>query len=58
MATEFAAAHPQTTASYLVLPTYHTARQAFVGTKDVRVARMADLRAKFAMAGELLSASK
>lgn len=54
---KFAAAQPQTAASYLVLPTYHTARQAFIGTADVRAARMADLRAKFAMAGELLSAS-
>jgi hypothetical protein len=54
---KFAAAHPQTATSYLALPTYHTARQAFIGTEDVRAARMADLGAKFAMAGELLSAS-
>ncbi|HEX9350495.1 MAG TPA: uracil-DNA glycosylase family protein [Gaiellaceae bacterium] len=54
---KFAAAQPLTAASYLVLPTYHTAKQAFIGTKDVRAARMADLRAKFAVAGELLNAS-
>ena len=47
---------PQLAASYDVLPTYHTARQAFIGTKDVREARLADLRAKFASAAELLGA--
>jgi hypothetical protein len=51
---KFAAAYPMIAASYDVLPTYHTARQAFIGTREVRNSRMADLRAKFATAAELL----
>jgi len=51
---KFASAHATIAASYHVLPTYDTARQAFIGTKDVRAARMEDLRVKFATAGELL----
>jgi hypothetical protein len=42
--------HPAIAASCAVLPTYHTSRQAFIGTPEVREARMADLRAKFATA--------
>jgi hypothetical protein len=51
----FTAAHPTLAAAYHVLPTYHTARQAFIGTREVREARMADLREKFAKAGQLLA---
>jgi uracil-DNA glycosylase len=51
---KFAAAHPRATASYEVLPTYHTSRQAFIGTKDVRAARLADLRSAFARAAAVL----
>ena len=52
---KLASAHPSLAATYHVLPTYHTARQAFIGTREVRAARMADLRATFATAGELLA---
>lgn len=51
---KLAATHPGVTAQYVDLRTYHTARQAFIGTREVREARMADLRAKFAMARERL----
>jgi hypothetical protein len=51
---KFTAAYPRLAASYHVLPTYHTARQAFIGTREVRDGRMADLRSKFAKAGQLL----
>jgi hypothetical protein len=51
---KFAASYPTTAASYHVLPTYHTAKQAFIGTREVRDARMADLRMKFAAARDRL----
>jgi uracil-DNA glycosylase len=51
---KFTKASPASAARYVVLPTYHTSRQAFIGTSEVRAARMADLRAKFASAGRLL----
>jgi hypothetical protein len=50
------ATRPAVVAPYVGLYTYHTSRQAFIGTRDVREARMADLREKFAMAGEVLGA--
>jgi hypothetical protein len=48
------AADPSTADAYLVLPTYTTARQAFIGTRQVREARMAHLRASFAAAQRAL----
>lgn len=51
---KFSRAHPGIAARYQVLNTYHTSRQAFIGAIEVREARMADLREKFAMAGRLL----
>jgi hypothetical protein len=48
------ATRPSVAAQYVELRTYHTSRQAFIGTREVREARMADLRAKFAIAGDLL----
>ncbi len=53
--TKYTALHPGVARKYLVLPTYHTARQAFIGTKEVREARLADLREKFAAAQRALS---
>jgi hypothetical protein len=49
-----ARAHPKVAGRYAVLPTYHTSKQAFLGTRDVREARLADLRAKFAEAACLI----
>ncbi len=46
--------HPELAKRYEVLPTYHTSRQAFIGTRDVREARLADLREKFRRAAHLL----
>ena len=51
---KFKVAYPAIAVSYLVLPTYHTSRQAFIGTREVRGARLADLRTKFAMAAREL----
>ncbi len=51
---KFEKTHPGLAARYAVLPTYHTSRQAFIGTQKVRATRMADLRAKFAAAAEAL----
>jgi hypothetical protein len=51
----FERTHPQLAASYSALPTYHTSRQAFIGTRDVREARMVQLKATFAHAAQLLS---
>lgn len=41
---------------YQALPTYHTSRQAFIGTREVREARMRHLRQTFARAADLLGA--
>ena len=46
----FAARHPAELPDVVVLSTYHTANQAFIGTADVRAARMANLRSAFAAA--------
>jgi hypothetical protein len=51
---KFSAQYPGDARKYLVLPTYHTARQAFIGTREVRQARMADLREKFRAARRAL----
>lgn len=51
---KFARAHPAEADRYAVLPTYHTSRQAFIGTHEVREQRMADLRTAFAAAADLL----
>jgi hypothetical protein len=48
------ARHPERAEQYDVLPTYHTSRQAFIGSREVREARLADLREKFAAAARLL----
>jgi len=50
----FAADHPALAEQYHVLPTYHTSRQAFIGTREVREARLAHLRTNFAAAARLL----
>jgi len=47
--------HPELASRYEVLPTYHTSRQAFIGTQEVREARLADLKEKFFRAAHLLS---
>lgn len=51
---KFEALYPELAERYQVLPTYHTSRQAFIGSREVREARLADLRAKFAAAASLL----
>jgi len=51
---KFAASYPHMADAHAVLRTYHTSRQAFIGTKDVRDARMADLRETFAKAARIL----
>jgi hypothetical protein len=48
------AADPSTADAYFVVPTYQTAPQAFIGTRHVREARMAHLRASFAAAQRAL----
>jgi hypothetical protein len=45
---------PRVAGRYHALPTYHTARQAFIGTREVRAARLNQLRQTFASAAELL----
>lgn len=40
-------AFPGDSGRWLVLPTYHPSNQAFIGTRDVREARLADLRGAF-----------
>ena len=42
---KFSAKHPTTASRYLVLPTYHTSKQAFIGPATVRAERLANLRA-------------
>ena len=51
---KFTQASPAIAARYVVLETYHTSRKAFIGPIEVREARMANLRSKFASAGRLL----
>lgn len=51
---KFEKLHPTIANRYVVLPTYHTGNQAFIGPPDVRAARMDDLRAKFAAAARVL----
>jgi len=51
---KFRATDPALAGRYHVLPTYHTSRQAFIGSREVRKARLADLREKFATAARLL----
>lgn len=41
---------------YEGLSTYHSSRQAFIGTREVREARLSQLRQTFASAAELLAA--
>lgn len=50
----FARTHPAVAEQYTAIPTYHTSRQAFIGAKDVREARMSHLNAAFAEAAKLL----
>ena len=52
---KFSAKHPAIAARYEVLPTYHTSKQAFIGTTKVRAERLADLRAKHEQARRKLS---
>lgn len=51
---KFTAAHPRLAEPYIVLPTYHTSRQAFIGTAEIRAQRLADLRAAFKRARQEL----
>jgi uracil-DNA glycosylase len=51
-------ANPTTARRYHALPTYHTSRQAFIGTREVREARLSQLRQTFARAAELLAANR
>jgi hypothetical protein len=51
---KFAASYPDMADAPVALRTYHTSRQAFIGSKDVRAARMAHLRETFATAARLL----
>jgi hypothetical protein len=46
--------YPGVAERYIALRTYHTSRQAFIGTHDVREARMKNLRAAFATADRVL----
>jgi hypothetical protein len=46
--------YPEVARRYLVLPTYHTSRQAFIGTAEVREARLQGLRDAFASAKRAL----
>ena len=43
---KFHARHPRLAERYHVRPTYHTSRQAFIGSREIREARLADLRKK------------
>ena len=52
---KFRAKHPTIGARFEVLPTYHTSKQAFIGTTKVRAERLADLRAKHEQARLKLS---
>ena len=52
---KFQARYPALAERYRVLPTYHTSRQAFIGTREVREARLAQLRETFAAAAALLT---
>jgi hypothetical protein len=47
--------HQETTKKLLVLPTYHPGRQAFIGTPDVREARLRNLRDAFGTARRALA---
>jgi Uracil DNA glycosylase superfamily len=50
----FARKHRAVAEHFTAIPTYHTSRQAFIGAKDVREARMSHLKAAFAQAAKLL----
>jgi Uracil DNA glycosylase superfamily len=51
---KFRTKYPQLAERYAVLPTYHTSKQAFIGTAEIRAERLADLRAKHDEALQLL----
>jgi hypothetical protein len=55
---KFEARHSEAAKRYDVVPTYHTSRQAFIGSREVREARLADLREKFAAAAGLLATAE
>jgi hypothetical protein len=51
------AQQPTIARRYLILPTYHTARQAFIGPRDVREQRLAHLRTTFSRASEAVASA-
>jgi hypothetical protein len=52
---KFSKRHPAPAARYDVIPTYHTANQAFIGSRRVRDERMAHLRSRFSEAASILN---
>lgn len=55
---KFGDMYPAVAESYLAVRTFHTSRQAFIGTHDVREARMKNLRTAFATATRVLGEAR